>query len=492
MTETGAKPRRRRIWKYLFILVVSGFVFLCAALWYTTTDSFQAMVRHRLVAELERISGGRVEVGSFHTIPLQFQIEVRNLTIHGREAASDIPYAHVDSLVAQVKIVSILSREFGFKSIVLEHPVIHLIIYPDGTTNQPEPTIKQTSGKAPVQQLFSLSINHLQVRRGVLFWNNARLPLDFTVNDLLADLNYSLLHRHYTVNLLVGKADTKLENFRPVAWTGEAHFTLSRSGVEARLLKATSGRSHFEMNGSLQNFQQPKVQATYDATVDIAEAGVVARQPGMRHGILQASGKGSWSGQDFSSLGKLALKDFEWRDESVSVRGVTATSQFWVSPQRLTLTQVEARLLGGSLSGDAEVTDWLGSPVVTKGKVARKPAEEKGTIRLRIKDFSTAEVLSALTSPSHPLNKMNLAGASSGTIETHWRGSPINADTEFSLDVAAPGMVSPGQIPLTGHAHATYHDRTNEWDVAELSASTQAAKFVLRASWGTLVRWLSR
>jgi translocation and assembly module TamB len=480
MTDTGAKPRRRRIWRYLLYLFISSLVLLCAFLWYATTDSFQAMVRHRLVAELERLTGGRVEVGSFHTIPLQFQIEVRDLTIHGREAADDIPYAHVDSLVAQVKIISILSPEYGFKSIVLDHPVIHIIVYPDGTTNQPEPSVKPSSTQIPVQQLFSVSISHLQVRRGLVLWNNERVPIDFLSNDVLADLNYSLLHRHYTVNLLVGKGNTKFENYRPISWTAEAHFTLGHNGIEVKALKATSGRSHFEMNGNLENFQRPKIQANYDATLDLAEAGAITRQPGVRRGVLQANGRGSWGAGDFSSLAKLTLRDFDWHDESVSLHGVTASGQFWISPQRLTMSQVEARLLGGSFIGDAEITDWLGSPGVPKSKPGKKPAEEKGTIRLRIKDISAAEATAALASPSHPLNRMNVVGSGSGTIETHWKGSLQDADTEFSLDVAPPGMTSPGQIPLTAHAHATYHEHTGEWDVAEFSSATRSSQ--VRAS----------
>ncbi len=480
MSETGAKPRRRRIWRYLLLLAVSGILSVLGLLWYSTTDSFQAMVRHRLVAELERLTGGRVEVGSFHTIPLQFQIEVRDLTIHGREAPGEVPYAHVDSLVAQVKIISILSREYGFRSVVLDHPVIHLIVYPDGTTNQPGPTVEKTSSDVSVQQLFSLSVSHFQIRRGVLFWNDEQIPLDFTANTVLADLTYSLLHRQYVVNLLVGKGDTKFKNYRPIAWTGEAHFTLGHNQVEVHSLKATSGRSHFEMNGILRNFRQPKIEGTYDATVDLAEAGAVARQPGMRRGVLQVNGKGSWSGEDFSALGKLALKDFDWRNEAVSLHGVTAAGQFWVSPQRATLSQLEAKLLGGSVSGDAEITDWMGPAGIQKTKGGKKPAEEKGTIRLHIRDVSAADVLTALSSPSHPLNKMSLAGAASGTIEAHWKGSLSHADTEIALDVAAPGMASPSQIPLTAHARATYHAGASEWEVGEFSAATRSSQ--VRAS----------
>jgi len=121
---TGPTPtRRRRWWKYLLIASGLGFVTLLAALWYITTDSFQNYVRRRIVAEVERITGGRAEAGSFHIVPFHMQVEVRNITVHGTEAATDAPLVHVDSLVAHVKIISFLRTEFGFHSLTLEHPV---------------------------------------------------------------------------------------------------------------------------------------------------------------------------------------------------------------------------------------------------------------------------------------------------------------------------------------------------------------------------------
>ncbi|HEX4427359.1 MAG TPA: translocation/assembly module TamB domain-containing protein, partial [Terriglobales bacterium] len=476
MTVTGAKPRRRRIWRYLLWLTLSGALLLSCLLWYMTTDSFQSTVRRRIVAELERITGGKAEVGSLHTIPFQFQIEARNITIHGREAATDIPYAHVDSLTAQVKVISLLSAEFGFRSIVIERPVIHIIVYPDGTTNQPAPKVQQTSSEASVKQLFSLSINHLQVRRGELLWNDQKMPLDFVANDVLADLNYSLLRRHYTVNLLVGKADTKLKSYRPLAWTAEAHFTFAHDGVEVRLLKATSGRSHFEMNGSMHNFSQPQIDANYDATLDLAEAGGVARQPGVRRGVLQAVGKGSWSGESFSALGKLIAKDVDWHNDYLNLHGVTATSQFSISPQRLALSQLEARLLGGFVSGEAEITDWLGSPVPVRNKTGKKQSEQKGIVRLRAKDISAGEVLAALSSPSYPLTKINVAGVSSGIVETRWKGSLNDADVDVSLDVAPPATLAAGETPLTAHAHAIFHERSGGWDISEATGATRSSQ----------------
>ena len=158
MSEAGAKPGRRRIWKLFLWLMLAAGVVIAGLGWYSTTESFRSLVRQRLIATLERMTGGRVELSSIHVVPFHLQLEVRNLTIHGRELPNEVPYAHVNSLMAQVKVLSLLRTELGLSYVVLDHPVIHIILYPDGTTNQPEPQVKQVSQAHPVERLFALSI----------------------------------------------------------------------------------------------------------------------------------------------------------------------------------------------------------------------------------------------------------------------------------------------------------------------------------------------
>jgi translocation and assembly module TamB len=479
MTRTGAKPRRRKIWKYLLLTVLAGLLLLAGLAWYMTTDSFQARVRHRVVAELERITGGRVDLGSFHVMPFRLRVEVRDLTIHGHEQAGEVPYAHVDRLIAQVKIISILETEFGFHSIVLEHPVVHIILYPDGTTNQPEPKLR-VSTKTPIEQLFSLSVNRLEVRRGEFLWGDQRIPLDFVVRDISADLTYSLLHRRYDSNMLLGKVDTKFNDYRPIAWRGEAHFRLTHDSIEVTSLKATSGRSHLQASGRLQDFRQPKIEVTYDASLDLAEATAMARRSQVRRGVFQAAGHGSWSAQDFSSSGKLVLRDFDWRDESVTLHNASLNAQFSLNPRRLTLSQIQARVLGGGVSADAEISNWLSLPATDTLAKGKKSEEQKGVVHLRLKDLSAAEIAAALSTPARPFERVNLAGVTSGTIDARWKGSPRSAEADIALEVVPPAHTSPGQLPLSAHARGRYRSASGELEVAEFTASTRSTQ--VRAS----------
>jgi translocation and assembly module TamB len=483
MIEPRAKPRWRRFRNYLLLTGLAGLLLLGAVAWYATTDSFQSLVRRRLVAELERVTGGRVELGGIHTVPFRFQVEIRDLTIHGRESANEVPYGHVDRLVARVKLISTFGAEFGFSSVVLDHPVVHIFLYPDGTTNQPTPKLKGTSTSTSIEQLFSLSISQLEVRRGELLWNDQRTPFEFIASDVSADMSYSLLHRQYECNLLLGKIDTRFENFRPVAWMAEAHFTLNKDGIELKSLKASSGRSRLQGSGRLVNFRQPRVVAKYDLTLDLGEASAVTRHTEIREGVLQAIGEGSWASAVFSSTGKLSVKNFDWRSRTAGLSGGTLSGNYMVNPRRLTFSQLQARLLGGEIVGDAEVINWLTSTpgkTVASGNAAD---EQKGSVRLRLKDVSASEIAAALSSAARPLRRLKLAGAASGRVEAQWRGSLRNTETDITLDVTAPSQTKAGELPLNAHAIAKYRAAPAELEVLEFNASTRATQ--VRAA-GTL------
>ena len=490
MSEPGAKPARRKIWKYLLWLMLGGVLVIVVLAWYSTTDSFRTLVRQRLIATLEQITGGRVELGSIHSVPFHFQVEVRDLTIHGREQPGEVPYAHVNSLMAQVKIWSILRTEIGLNYIILDHPVVHIILYPDGSTNQPEPKVKQASKQKPLERLFALSITRLEVRAGELIWGDRKLPLDFSANNVSADMSYALFRRSYDGNLLIGKADTSYKNYRPFSWNAEVHFTLSRSRVLLREFKLSTGRSVVEAKGQIQDFNRPdfsntKIEVDYDTTVDIAEAAAIARQPEFRRGSLRLTGHGVWSPRDFSSIGKVLLSNLDWRDSPVGLHNANLSAQYALTPTRITLSQVQGRIFGGSVGGDAEVNQWLNSqPANSISKGREKEAERQiGTVRLRFKDLSAAEMAAAFSTAARPFHRVKLAGLASGTLDARWRGSPRYADAQFVADVVPPPAFTRAQLPITAHAQGTYRAGPGELQLDQLNAATRATQ--IRAS-GTL------
>src|SRR3954469_4273864 len=197
MTEPAAGPKKKRkIWKYLLLIVLSGLLLVAGMGWYATTASFRDRLRVRVIAELQRITGGRGEVGSLHIVPFRLRVIVRGLTIHGLEAPTDIPLFHAEQLTATARIISFTSAQFTLERLHVEQPTIHLIVNADRTSNLPGPPTDSQS-KNPVEQLFALAIGKLQVEKGELIYGDQRIPLDFTAHDVNAEMNYGLFRRRF-------------------------------------------------------------------------------------------------------------------------------------------------------------------------------------------------------------------------------------------------------------------------------------------------------
>ncbi len=511
MTDPIGRPRRRRRWKYLLILTGAGILCLVAGFWYITTDSFQNLVRRRMIAEVERITGGHAEVGSFHTIPFRLHVEVRDITVHGREAPDDMPLAHVDHLVAELKVISLLRSEFGFHDVVLDHPIVHVAFYPDGTTNIPG-LMRQGSSKTSVEQLFALSIDRFDVRHGELLWNDQRVPLDFAVHDTTLQMSYSFLQGRYDGRLLLGKVDTRFEDFRPFAWMSTLEFSLGSTYGDIKSLKWNSGHSRGEAKGRVTDFRHPRIDGQYELFLDLAEAATIARRRDLRQGVIEFKGKGSWTLEQFETSGGLVLHDLGWQDDQIAFRQASATSDYSVSDQEIKLSKLQGRLFGGSFAGDALIDNWLYSAalspaekptakkagsqaaageevaVVTaakpqkKGETAKKKAQvhpgqvQTGVVHLRLRDVSAGEIAAALNSPAHPLGHFRPAGFATGTVDARWKGSPHNADIAFLFDLNPPTRTAGGELPITARVQGTYRGSADELELSRMLVTTPASR----------------
>lgn len=475
MTAPELKPRRRIFRKILLTLLVVFVLAAGALTWYVNTESFHEMVHRRLVSALEQMTGGRADLGKFTVVPFRFRVEAYDLTIHGTESSAEVPYAHVDRMVAEIKIISLFEREYGFSSLALDHPVIHIIVYPDGTTNQPRPKIMRVSEKTPIEEFFSISISRLQVSRGELLWSDQRVPLDFSANDLSAQLEYAFFTRRYQGHVRLTKLDSKILDLRPFSSLLETQFVLGNNGVDVKSLQWSSGRSRVDASGRLDNFREPKFTGTYNVRLDLAEAGSILRQRELRAGIVELGGKGEYSLRDFQAGGKVLLKDLEWRDDAIAVRNVTLSSNYDLSPGILKLSDLEARLLGGTANGDLQVENWLQPS--SNGRAGKHTSNaEKGSLRLRLKNFAMSSLAAALSTRRMPLDRLRLAGSASGTLEARWVGNPKKADATFTLDVAPPPSVSGDQVPLTANASGTYRGSRDELEISDLNAATRATQ----------------
>src|SRR6201996_4592149 len=177
----------------LLVLVVAGLMF------YASTPHFANVVRQKVVTVLEDATGGRVELRSLHWNLRHLAVEVHGLTIHGLEGPGELPYAHVDRLYARAKILSFVNARLGLDFLEIDRPSVHLIIYPDGSTNQPTPKAKQSSSSSgpAATTIFDLQANRVEVHDGMALLNQRAIPFQLAANDLGALITYAPASDHY-------------------------------------------------------------------------------------------------------------------------------------------------------------------------------------------------------------------------------------------------------------------------------------------------------
>ena len=478
-------PARRRILRNLFLLFC-GFSLLALALlsWYATTDSFQRRMRRQVIAELEKATGGRVELGELHTIPFRLRVDARNVTIHGRETPDQAPFLRADRIQAELKIISLLGATLGLHLLVLEHPVVHIIDYPDGTTNIPAPPVNTSSSdQGAVERLISLSVGHIEMRRGELLWQDFKVPFDFAARDLGLTLDYSLLHRRYEAHVAAGSVTTRWQQYPEFAWSADASLLLERGEADISALTVRQGKSELHFVGQLQDFHNPHISGAYHGTADLGELATLAGEKEFRGGTLQFQGKGSWNLRDFSTDGTLHGKDLEWSNGKLVMRNGRVEAGFTITPSRLHIASIKAALLGGNLSGDVDVTNWQASleasPVPGRHSVigrVRPDSLQRGSIRLQLSGFPVAPALTLLSSKRLPLDRLDFAGSTNGTADLLWVGSIRDAEARLKLEVSPAGKPAPNEIPVRGRIDGVYRGSRDELEVNTLHLTTSSSE----------------
>ena len=494
--ETNTRRSHVRLW----IEVAVGIVLLAmvaAIVWYLRSPRFEDFVRRKVIATLEDATGGPVALRNFRWNLSKLEFTADDLTVHGREGPDQLPYAHADRVHVRLHIVSFLETRVNLEYLALEHPVVHLIVYSDGTTNAPEPKTKTASG-APVQRLFDLAIGRSDIRNGVLLLNDREVPFDISATDVDATMTYARSDHRYDGTLRVGKVDVKYQDFRDVPAQGEMEFTLWHDTAQIKSLKIKSEKSSLEAQGKVTHFNNPQVEFTYNTSLDLGRLGAITRTYELRAGTLTARGSGRYSTRSYSATGWVALRGFDYLQEGVALSNTNATADFSLDNNRLLLTRIAGRLLGAGVSGEATIDNLIASDSfptpgqTTVNSPTRKartkqsggeslalettrisgPGPQQGKARLHVSGASLAELARAISTKSLPFAALKPVGSVSGAVDLTWTRSLVETQGELALDIIAPQQPADAELPVSGILRSHFNLHPQVMNIADFNLTT--------------------
>ncbi|WP_263357345.1 translocation/assembly module TamB domain-containing protein [Acidicapsa ligni] len=496
--------RRRKIklhWTHHTMRVMGVFLLVLVALvgmayFFASSAAFEDGVRLRLISELESATGGRVEISHFRWNLLKLRIEADGITIHGLEAASEAPYAHVDRLRVEAGIlglfVSGVSPHVVLHSVEIQQPSFHLIVYPDGTTNQPHPHGTSKSGKSGIDTLFDARIGHLSIEHGVLHIANQEVPLDLQAQDASIQLAWlpgvghalaSVTHPHsdqtdgsYRIALGLGELAFSQGKFAAIPSRLDAKLVLFHNSVQLDELHLIALDRTLILRGRLTNFAHPAWQAQANGQIDLRILASTTGFVGTPGGIVTLNGMANGHGSSFDTNGDITGEGVHYKDDVVDAQTATFAAHFHADPAQLLVSAIRTRLVqGGDVQGEFQYDNWLDStPTPAAAAVMRREHKTwpvpTGTVRANLSGISLDTVLVMLASPEY--RKLGLDTFIAGPARASWTGLGVDLAIGGQLALAPSTRSVPGEAPLHGSVDAMYHEDTGSVSVANVVVHT--------------------
>jgi len=332
----------------LFLLIVS------AGLWIAQSDWLRDRIRSTIVEEAEKATGGKVEIRAFHLDWHTLDARIDRFAIHGTEPARSAPLLTVDSATVRLHIISLLRHDVQIDHVEVEHPQVHLILYPGGGTNLPQPRTR--SGQTGAGTILDLKIGRFDLRNGAFLVESPGqpprvTPWDAQGRDLTAQLAYDPAPARYSGTVSV--APLRIMSL-DIQVKGDVAMERNRIVVSSATLN--SGASEVTLTAAVLNdFAHPVSTAKYTAHISLPEANRLLKLPYRQSGTMELAGSARFvSDTDYKIDGHArgAGIDFD------KIRGIALASAFEATPARLFLTGIHLNALGGQVLANAEIRDY--------------------------------------------------------------------------------------------------------------------------------------
>ena len=522
------KPRTRRmLWigggvALLAILGIAGLI-----VW-AKSSACENLIRRELIAKIEKATGGRVELATFHWLPFRLEAEAGGLVVHGREAATEAPYAKIARVHIGIGILGFFSPRILLRDLEVQEPAIHLIVYPDGSTNQPQPRHSTPSKRSGLDTFLDLRAGHVAVEQGILNFEsrstdfddqNRHIRLDFDANDVSTLIVYvppdaknpeSYRIEAGALDLSLTRGNPAKPASGPVQGYTQATLDLTRNAAYLRSLRLTSrgkitGEHTLTVTGTLADFSRPRWQAKVQGDLDMHLLDPTTGYPNSPEGLARLDLSAQGRDGQFRIDGTVHVDNGSYIAPGVNARGVGLDAHVHADPEQLLITSVVARLRqGGRLEGTVALDHWLptipGTPelepataVTPKrrhfGERQSAPAQQaaaslpttpapllvNGKVTALLKDVTVDAVLDIVG--ERPFQRLGLDARLNGPATAKWtKGDTRTLVVGATLGVSPSPAAIASERPATGVIDGTYTQRDGAVDLRTLDIALPASR----------------
>lgn len=425
---------------------------------------FREKVRERIVSEVERSTGGRVELGQFDFDPAHLTAHVAPFVLHGKEGPGDQPLLRIASVTVGLRIISALERRIDLASLDVQQPRVRIVFYPDGSNNLPDPPHPSHDSNW-AEDILKIAVERWSISNGLFEYDDRKIPLNLRGEGLEVQMNYNAKKSLYAGELRSDRFRVVAEGVPPFEAGATATFEIERSRIDLSKIVIVAKDSRAELTGVLDNPRTPHGSFKVKAAVQARDAVRMFNVP------LKPDGSGTFDGTlkvafekpfTFSLEGNASGRGLAYERERLHLENVDAAGTLKISQSGLTVSKASMKALGADLQGSLNLADWRRLHI--EGSVDSLNARQAALI---------------VTDRALPWD-----GTLRGTFELNTtKGEP---DTEASANLSI--LPASSGNPLDGLIDARYSQPTGLIELGESYLATPSSRLELSGTLGHTVK----
>ncbi len=428
-------------------LVLLGLLVIATASVILTNSKVHSYLLTAIQEKASESLGVEVRLQNIALHPSNLSVDVYGLVVHGADPYSNPPILQLEHALVGVRIVSVLHRRWYLDQVVVDHPVVRILSDVNGMTNIPGP---KSSGNNSNTNLFDFGIRHAVLDRGELYYNDEKAIFAADVHNLDFRSSFSTILEKYSGTLSYQDGHVHSGALNPIPHNLEATFDATRTAFHLNQAKLTSGSSQLVVTASVDYYDSPKVQAHYDAVVDVGEVRNILKNASIPTGLIHAGGTLSYKNDRNRPAIEMLVVDGDADSHELSLRSPDLQMQigsiaahYSFSNGNAIVHDFRAHLLGGELTGEANMQNVAGDP--------------HPTVKLTLRGVSLTD-LKRLAPPSPATRDVAVGGVLNAEAEATWGKTldSIQAHTNAALHGTLSRAANSATLPIDGVIHGTY------------------------------------
>jgi translocation and assembly module TamB len=456
-------PGLRKLGRILLHILVRGGAALAvlvaiaalAGLVVVQSGWFHEYVRQQIIADIERATGGRVELGRFSFRGPTLTARVSQFVLHGREAPGDPPLVRIESVTLRLGILSFAERKIDLASVQVDKPQVRIVIYADGSNNFPGPQHNWP------QELLDLAVGRYQVTDGTVELDERSIPLNLLGEGLALKLAYDPRTPSYVAELESRKVRALIAGLAPIELGLSSRLALEKSRLVISALRLTTRESRADLQGVLEDILAP--HGTFNVKAAAPMRDVVAMFPVP----LAPTGAADFTGVlrvsftrpvDLAITGRVSARGVGYSNGNLHIQDAAVRGQVSVGPNRLEAKDLQFDALGAHFAGMLSLAEW-------------RQLHVEGSLD----GLTVTQAASLVTPRTLPWNG-TLAG--SVTVDSTLGGQATEAHANLSIAPSAEGP------PIEGLVDASYDQSAGELSLGSSYAATLGTRLDVSGTLG--------